>query len=316
MSIRLLSVIVLGTLLLSCEKEIELKTNSNKCIVANALITENEPIEVAVYGGVNYVGRKNSLPLENANLAVYCGNTLLEEISGLNTDSSFRTSVIPKAGETYSIKVDCAKYTTASAQSVVPQAVKLNILQTDSLRVTVRNDYESYESSGDVIVSITDTTSELRYYLLTITGYYRPYNNPDIVNSCFLIPECDNATVPTTSMSDIINHMFESSDVEHYENKEYILFSNQNWHGDSTIINFRLSHISSIPSDINVMSFTEDYYKYFVSKERQKNAEDDDFMFCEPISVYSNIKNGLGLFAGYSLATAKLYSVCNTVYEY
>jgi hypothetical protein len=38
-------------------------------------------------------------------------------------------------------------------------------------------------------------------------------------------------------------------------------------------------------------------------------------MFGEPVNIYSNVKNGLGLFAGYNLAATKLYSVCDTIYK-
>ena len=304
------------TLLSSCEKEIELKTKSSKCIVVNALITENEPIEVSVYSGVDFVGRNSSQWLENATLAVYSNGELLEEISGMNTDSSYRTSVVPVVGETYTIKVDCQRYPSATATATVPNKLQVKVLQADSVRMFVEsNGHKTYESSGEVEMSITDTTSELRYYLLTITGYYYFMKNPDDIKSKWLTPEYNNATAQPTSMSDILTHLFESADVKEIEEKDYILLSNQNWRGKSTTLRFGLSHNSTIPSDITVMSFDEEYYKYFISKELQQSSEEDDIMFGEPVNIYSNVKNGLGLFAGYNLATAKLYSVCDTIYK-
>lgn len=100
----LLSVLFLVVSLSSCEKEIELTTNSNKCIVANALITENQPIEVKIFRGVDYVGDRRNAPINNANLFIYHNDSILEEISGTNDNGIYRTSVIPKVGENYSIK--------------------------------------------------------------------------------------------------------------------------------------------------------------------------------------------------------------------
>lgn len=308
--------ILLTVLLSSCEKEVEIaKKDSNKCIVANALITENQPIEVMVSRGIDYVGGRNSLAMNNANLFVYHNDTLLEEINGTNDGGFYYTSVVPKANETYTIKVDCQHYPTATATATIPNPVQIEVLQADSVHVYLDDYYSDYESYSNVVVSITDTTSDLRYYLITATGYYCPNNNPDTIKTHSLTLICNNATAKTTSMTDILNHMFESSDVEHVQTKEYILLSNKDWHGSSATISFEVRHSSAIPPDINVMSFTEDYYKYFIAKEYLKNSDDEDFMFSEPVNVYSNVHNGLGLFAGYNMATTKLHSICDTVYE-
>lgn len=312
----LLSGSLLMAVLMSCEKEIELATSSNKCIVANALITENEPIEVFVYTDVDYVGRKSSRLLENANLAVYCNGELLEEICGMNTDSSYCTSVIPKIGETYTIKVDCQQYRTVTADATVPNPIQVKVLQCDSVQVILYSDgYRTHNSSGEVEISVADTTNELRYYLLTITGYYRPYNNPGAIKTTTLVPEYNSAAVQPISMTDILNHLFESSDVQHVEEREYILFSNRRWRGGSTVLRFGLEHSSDMPSDIDVMSFDEDYYKYFITKELQMTSNEESLMFSEPVTLHSNVKNGLGLFAGYNMATAKLNSVCDTIFK-
>ena len=317
MSFRLLlSSLFLAALLSSCEKEIELKTQSNKCIVANALIAENEPIAIRIFNGVDYIGKKRSELLENANLTVYCNGELMEEINGINSDSSYRTSVVPKFGEIYSIKIDCQHYPTATASATVPNPIQIKVLQPDSVQMFVDIDgYKTYESSGEVVLSVTDTTDELRYYLLTVTGYVKYPGNPDTVKYR-MTPVYNNLTAQPASLSDIMTHMFESADVEHVKDKEYILFSNQNWQGKSTTLRFGLYNFSEKDADIYVMAFDEEYYKYFISKELQRNEDEESLMFSEPVSIYSNVKNGLGLFAGYSMATTKLCSVRDTIYEY
>lgn len=311
-----LSVLFLIALLSSCEKEIELTTQSNKCIVANALIAENEPIAINIFGGVDYIGKKRSELLENANLTVFCNGELLEVINGINSDSSYRTSVVPKAGETYSIKIDCLHYPTATASAIVPNPIQIKVLQPDSVQVFVGIDgYTTYESSGEVVLSITDTTNELRYYLLTITGYLKFPSSPDTVKYQ-MTPVYNNLNAQPTSLSDIMTHLFESADVEHVKDKDYILFSNQNWQGETTTLRFGLDNFSEKDADIYVMTFDEEYYKYFISKELRKNEDEESLMFSEPVSIYSNVKNGLGLFAGYSMSTTKLCSVRDTIYEY
>ena len=43
---------------------------------------------------------------------------------------------------------------------------------------------------------------------------------------------------------------------------------------------------------------SENYYKHYTSLALQKESKDRPF--AEPVSVFSNIENGLGIFAGYS----------------
>ena len=46
-------------------------------------------------------------------------------------------------------------------------------------------------------------------------------------------------------------------------------------------------------------SVSENYYQYHTSLARQEESKDRPF--AEPVSVFSNIENGLGIFAGYSV---------------
>lgn len=303
----LLSVLFLVVSLSSCEKEIELTTNSNKCIVANALITENQPIEVKVFRGVDYVGDRRNAPINNANLFIYHNDSILEEISGTNDNGIYRTSVIPKVGENYSIKVDCQHYPTATATATIPNSVQVKVLNVGNSSVMPNDD-----DYGNVTLSITDNTQDVHYYMLTLLGYRDLYDNDSLITYS-LTPIYNNLVTPSTSMSDIINHMFESSDVVQIEEKDYILLTNKNWQTNTTIITFGLSYSFSHPALLTIMSFNEDYYKYFIAKEYLNTTGEDDFMFNEPINIHSNVNNGLGLFVGYNTTTIKLYSFCDTV---
>lgn len=303
----LLSVLFLVVSLSSCEKEIELTTNSNKCIVANALITEKQPIEVKIFRGVDYVGKRSSMPMNNANLFIYHNDSLLEEVNGTNDNSIYRTSVIPKVGETYSIKIDCQHYPTATATATIPNTVQIKVLNVGNSSVMPNDD-----DYGNVTLSITDNTQDVHYYMLTLLGYRDLYDNDSLITYS-LTPIYNNFITPSTSMSDIINHMFESSDVVQIEEKDYILFTNKNWQTNTTTITFGLSYSFSYPALLTIMSFNEDYYKYFIAKEYLNTTGEDDFMFNEPINIHSNVNNGLGLFVGYNTTTIKLYSFCDTV---
>jgi len=50
---------------------------------------------------------------------------------------------------------------------------------------------------------------------------------------------------------------------------------------------------------IRFYTVSKEFYQYYISLSKHLNAQDEFFM--EPVQVYSNIKNGFGIFAGYSI---------------
>ena len=63
----------------------------------------------------------------------------------------------------------------------------------------------------------------------------------------------------------------------------------------------------------DLISMSEDYYKYAQSYNNQLPVNNDDFMdlfqngLMEPLPIYSNINGGLGLFAGQYISRDSIY---------
>ena len=55
---------------------------------------------------------------------------------------------------------------------------------------------------------------------------------------------------------------------------------------------------------VQVLYMSETYYEYRRSVMLHENTQDNPF--AEPVSVYSNVENGYGIFAGYSSRTCEL----------
>jgi hypothetical protein len=75
-----------------------------------------------------------------------------------------------------------------------------------------------------------------------------------------------------------------------------ILFSDNLFNGKT--IDFRISADSPPIKKIILVSVSEEYYQYFTTKQLQENTQGDPF--AQPTQIFTNIENGLGIFAGYN----------------
>ncbi len=85
-----------------------------------------------------------------------------------------------------------------------------------------------------------------------------------------------------------------------YNNKTHeipgILFNDNLFNGRT--IDFRLTADSPPIEKIILVSVSEEYYQYFTTKNLQQETRDDPF--AQPVQLFNNIENGLGIFAGYN----------------
>jgi len=83
-----------------------------------------------------------------------------------------------------------------------------------------------------------------------------------------------------------------------------VLFTDEDFDGQKATLTFysllsfnNAAHQGKVVGELRTVS--KDYYLYHTSLSRQIANKDRPFV--EPISVYSNIENGLGIFSGYTV---------------
>ncbi len=82
------------------------------------------------------------------------------------------------------------------------------------------------------------------------------------------------------------------------------LFNDENFDGEKKTIVFNVDgYYQNIEKDaylfFQLFHLTEDFYKYYSTVLNQHNTQQD--VYSEPVQLYTNVQNGLGLFAGASL---------------
>ena len=82
------------------------------------------------------------------------------------------------------------------------------------------------------------------------------------------------------------------------------LFNGKNHVFRMRLRSYRFNQQESTRVRVILQSVTESYYRYFATQSLQNNTSGDPF--AQPVQVFTNVENGLGIFAGYSTSVIEL----------
>lgn len=261
-------------------------------VVVNALLTPQEDFVVSLYWSGTYTKEKMTFePVAQAEIR------LLEEgreVVRCAASSAGRTSTgfRPAAGRSYRLEVTVPDYGRLTAETTVPEAPRARIMEVRRRgwyrhftleELTLPPDVRSVWIRGFYRQTDPESGSVQR----EVSDYYTTSPFVDQVNGTNDADEADEKG------STII---FEEFLRIPYENRARVLplyFSVWGVSDDRTRIRHTFRFIT--PSDA--------YDRYMRSRYKQQlnttwNAEENPFI--EQITVYTNISNGLGVFAGYN----------------
>ena len=201
-------------------------------------------------------------------------------------------TLFPKPGSIYELRVLKPNYELVTAQTTVPVAApQFEILNIQD----VIGEFGNIEK--ELTIKITDVP-ENSYYEFFIKEYQFNYNNASgntIVEDSVLY-----------RLGMMTSDLLVSPDGDIYYSNEF-LFDDVLFRNSSYTFKLSLPYLSynftlnKLPPDyyllISMRSIHEEYYKYKVSYNKQREVEFSPF--AESVFVYNNINNGLGLFSSY-----------------
>jgi hypothetical protein len=266
----------------SCTKEINvsLPSNANELVV-NCVYNNQEPIKVFMTKTVN---PKDTI--YNTGDSSYFisltedGN--FKEIIKFNTSTKvYESTVIAKASSEYVLSVNQTnrKATEVKATNKLPNNIKLqNVQFIDSIYKDGVNYF------GELSFTINDPEG-YDYYRLNI--YY--FNST--TQEYRLLPYSTNDQVLTDDSTINLNNTRYFSD-KIFKSKSHvfkILVQAGNYYTNTGRNNLL----------IETASLSKDFYKYFLSLEAYNKAYNPLNPLSNPVSLYSNTSNNIGIFAGY-----------------
>ena len=193
-----------------------------------------------------------------------------------------------QTGESYSLRVAAPGFATIEATDAIPRPVPTAVVS----YLTHTSDRSESRIKGDMSIKleIQDPPGETNYYQIRMFAFFRSeqYEGSFSTQDPSII--ADNAADEPFNESFYTAPFFKDT-----------LFDGQT-HAIELSGNYNAPGRTRLR--VQVLHVSETYYEHLRSAKSHESTLDNPF--AEPVSVYSNVENGYGIFAGYSSQTFEL----------
>jgi hypothetical protein len=304
-------VFIAATFVSSCDEEfiVEIDDTSN-LIVVNSFFNGDEELSVTVTKSMPPQKNQVVVELKNAKVSLFENNNFVEELTYLKTPNDsigrFISNTTPVIGATYRIEAETPEEDIkqkVSTQSVLPERIEIVSDTAVWLKWTTEKD-STFLIRFYFEITFNDPPADNYYYITAAAPVYEmdTINNTRefcfweyaeiltgelpghelYINNALLFKDATfNSTTKkisgTATMHSSINNF--NSDID--ENKKYF--------------------IDKSKLHIVLHSLSKDAYNFCSSYAKKIEMSDD--IYSEPVVIYSNVKNGLGIFAGENISS-------------
>ena len=289
---RLIYFILLISVLVSCEKEVHIPIEyTQPKLVVNGLFNTDSLWDIEVSAS-KYIYDAAAIPLINDAQVIItnsAGNSILLTNQGNGIYASLTER--PEPGEVYSIEVSHSDYDNVSSSNQLPGEINIAHIDWEQQAIVAGEFYRRID------ISFQDSPDK-DFYMVRVKGtFWEIEKDPftGIEDSTLLIEYpieffSQNAALDNSS-SKITPTSISFTDE---------IFNGSLFTFDILIDDFYFSgekiKIQSIY--ISMSKISQEYYWYETSYQAYLSAQYN--LFAQPVQVYTNIENGLGIFAGYS----------------
>jgi hypothetical protein len=283
----------------ACEQIIELDMpKEDPKMVLNCVFTVDEYFVVQLTKSQYILDQAKTQNVVGANVELFDGNTFLEKLE-LEADGTYITKNTKAVlGKNYTIKASHHAFDPISSEAYLPNPVE--ITKWDTTRV-MSDGMESIE----LRITFKDPAHERNYYNISLMATYYDYTY-------------DNDTWQ------IIDSVLVEEPI-YYSSRDPLLsdgsfgipktnFSDEFFNGKTQVVSVLIDpfYLDNDPYtgdfykriSLKFNSISWDYYLYFTSLEKHRMTKQDPF--AQPVQVYNNIKNGYGIFCGYTPTTVHI----------
>jgi hypothetical protein len=191
------------------------------------------------------------------------------------------------AGKTYKLVATAPGFPAAEAISITPALVPINSY---TLTHDARNDRDG-NPQDELKIVFNDNGGTEDFYLVRLKAGYGGYlycvntNDKDVEKLVYDDPLYPEECLPS----------------------DRLLIADANFNGTTKTLIFFVSAHSLDPqvtssgtsrATVELLHINKDYYRYIKSLNSYENATDNPF--AEPVNLYSNVKNGYGLFTTFA----------------
>lgn len=243
----------------------------------------SQPIDAALSQSISILDHLNPIPLNSAAVWVVDLNTLqVDTLIPTNTDQGFFRSpnMQVKEGHSYNFHAKYGTLDSIFASSVVP-AVPENIM------ITPKDTNSGASQKPNISFDIEINDDGVPGYYM-IEAYERPVNSISIPESMMWMESDDPSFVSTGSRGNGESRLYVSNNLFLGEKRTFDIRVSEGWDNP---VPFSMQKV------FKIVKMDNEYYNYLSSFDLYQGSGNP---FTQPVTVYSNITNGLGLVSGTS----------------
>lgn len=287
---------------IACEKQIYLAIDEGELkIVVSGVVNPDSVLIVAVSGSQRLlIGDDPYAPAPTMiinQIKLYEDNQFIGNLEYLDRVFYYLPEFKPQAGKTYRIEVTADERNPASAITSVPEIVPINYMDTSRII------NEEGKKAVLVEIQISDPIGQENYYALQIFGIQKYYDWKQDVFVDSLVRRYYYPKKLNGKSDELLDVSF--LDVNKDIRLDHkLFFSDQMFDGKDFLMKFEFpkSNLNSIPDSfilhVELQQVDPCYYKYAVSEQKYRNSLINPF--AEPVQVYSNVKDGYGIFTSFN----------------
>ena len=295
---------ILASLIFSiaCEKTIDIDIEDSKPkIVLNAEINPDSTIKVHISRSRHILDIANLSTLNDAEVKLFEDETFIGNLIYDASISCYCINYKPIQGKNYKFVVSHQQFETINATSQILEKIK-------PISIDTSRSFGQYnEEQINISIKFKDPANEKNYYMLKLRSKYKAEIwDPDLI-TIDTIYEVPDTTIIDISQggyyyADAIDPMHFSSNDLNLEDGDYLrslVIADEFFDGKEYVLKISLDAFSlPYTSDTTVVyidfyAISQDYYKYLRSEKKYQNSSGDPFS--EPVMVFTNVENGLGI---------------------
>ena len=269
--LNILIIFFAGLSLSSCDEPLFVSNTGEEVLVLNSILQVDKTIVIqlsktrAILDATDYIDW-----IRNADVYLTCGSTNGEELLEYIGDGNYISQHNAQFGETYSVEIIHSKYNNVRASAVMPN-------KTEGTVVYKGNTGAEANFELDILDKVKDN-----FYIWEMVKK----NGEDLsIVKIFSTDQKTDNILPDETQK---------------RNKIFLQGSRTDDGFPDIVSSFSAENIVEgdlTSTQVRLLTVNKDMYKYFKSLELYRNSINNSL---EPIEIYSNVENGLGIFGAYS----------------
>jgi len=300
----------------SCEQSIEVELPPvDEKIAVKGLFSTDKVFSVEISHSKHIFDTTGTFHLDNVVVDLYENNTFIETLE--NTGSIYRglkfvslSGFVCNEENTYTINVSADGFETVFAETTVPEPVQILMVDTSTVIAELPDWYFGHLGPSNQIrpllecrIRFKDLPGISNYYTLQVETQDLRQKVDSLGNISWGFS--GTGQLPYISYDQIVEYLINNEDAiimfEEIYNYEQVCFSDKLINGEEYELVILLDKkLLKGKTYFKLYSLSMEYYLFIKSLNMRPKPHYDPF--AEPVQVYSNIQNGVGIFAGASVS--------------